>query len=126
MTTKTTAQSAQDFANQFSKEEIGDMNLWDIAKHAWSIEEWQAMLKRFVWPMLEKMMQAELDEHLGYDKNSIKGNNSWNSRNWTYSKSILTSSWREEMEVPRDRNWTYEPQILPKYQKGNLMTLCMR
>jgi len=27
MTTKTTAQSAQDFANQFSKEEIGDMNL---------------------------------------------------------------------------------------------------
>jgi len=26
--------------------------------------------------MLEKMMQAELDEHLGYDKNSIKGNNS--------------------------------------------------
>ena len=116
MTTKTTAQSAQDFANQFSREEIGNMNLWDIAKHAWSIEEWQAMLKRFVWPMLEKMMQAELDEHLGYDKNSIKGNNSWNSRNWTYSKSILTSSWREEMEVPRDRNWTYEPQILPKYQ----------
>jgi len=31
--------------------------------------------------MLEKMMQAELDKHLGYDKNSIQGNNSGNSRN---------------------------------------------
>lgn len=113
---QTTAQSAQEFANQFSREEIWAMNLWDIAKHAGSIEEWQAMLKRFVWPMLEKMMQAELDEHLGYDKNSIQGNNSGNSRNWTYNKSILTSSGREEIEVPRDRNWEFEPKILPKYQ----------
>jgi len=45
---QTTVQSAQEFANQFSREEIWAMNLWDIAKHAGSIEEWQAMLKRFV------------------------------------------------------------------------------
>ncbi len=74
------------------------------------------MLKQFMWPLIEKMMEAELDNHLWYEKHSTAWNNSWNSRNWTYKKSILTSSWKEEIEVPRDRKWEYEPQILPKYE----------
>ncbi len=57
-----------------------------------------------------------MEEHLWYKKHSVAWNNSWNSRNWTYKKRILTSSWEEEIEVPRDRDWSFEPRILPKYE----------
>ncbi|MCP4485279.1 MAG: hypothetical protein GY823_12065 [Flavobacteriaceae bacterium] len=29
---------------------------------------------------------------------------------------MLTSSGKEEIEVPRDRDGSFEPQILPKYE----------
>lgn len=92
------------------------MNLDDIAKKAWSIEEAQWMLKQYMWPLIEKMMEAEMDEHLGYERYSKEWNNSWNSRNGSYKKKILSSMWEEEIEVPRDRNWDFSPDILPKYE----------
>jgi putative transposase len=65
---------------------------------------------------LEKMLEAEMDEHLGYDKNSILGNNSGNSRNG-YGKKTIKSEWGESViAVPRDRNGTFEPQIIEKRQ----------
>ncbi|PID86263.1 hypothetical protein CSB08_01215 [Candidatus Gracilibacteria bacterium] len=57
-----------------------------------------------------------MEEHLGYKKHSVAGNNSGNSRNGTYKKRILTSSGEEEIEVPRDRDGSFEPRILPKYE----------
>jgi len=102
--------------NKYTREEIWMMSLDDIARKAKSIEEAQWMLKQYMWPIIEKMMEAEMDEHLWYEKYSKAWNNSWNSRNWTYKKTILTSTWEEEINVPRDREWTFEPQILPKYE----------
>jgi len=53
---------------------------------------------------LEKMLEAEMDEYLGYEKHSIVGNNSGNSRNG-YGKKTVKSEWGEsEISVPRDRN----------------------
>ena len=69
-----------------------------------------------MWPLIEKMMEAEMEDHLWYEKYSKAWNNSWNSRNWIYKKTILTSSWEEEIKVPRDRDWSFIPQILPKYE----------
>jgi len=62
------------------------------------------------------VMEAEMEEHLWYQRYSKEWNNSWNSRNGTYKKKILTSMGQEEIEVPRDREWTFEPQVLPKYE----------
>ena len=57
-----------------------------------------------------------MDEHLGYEKNSIEGNNSGNSRNG-YGKKTITSDYGEcEIFVPRDRNGEFEPQIISKRQ----------
>ena len=65
-----------------------------------------AKLKTLFAGTLEKMLQAELDEHLGYEKNSVAGNNSGNSRNG-YDKKTIKSEWGEaEISVPRDRNGT--------------------
>ena len=41
----------------------------------------QAKLKRLFAGTIEQMLEAEMDEHLGYEKNSALGNNSGNSRN---------------------------------------------
>jgi putative transposase len=78
--------------------------------------ELTSKLKNLFAGSLEKMLQAELDEHLGYDKHSTEGDNSGNSRNG-YGKKTIKSEWGEaEIAVPRDRNGSFEPQIIEKRQ----------
>ena len=47
-------------------------------------------LKQLHAQVLEKMLEGEMDAHLGYEKNSVAGNNSGNSRNGSYPKKIQT------------------------------------
>ena len=54
--------------------------------------------------VLEKMLEGEMDVHLGYEKNSVAGNNSGNSRNGKYPKKIQTMHGESVISVPRDRN----------------------
>lgn len=72
-------------------------------------------LKRLFAGTIEQMLKAEMDEHLGYEKNSTKGNNSGNSRN-SYGKKITSDYGECEIFVPRDRNGEFEPQIMGKRQ----------
>jgi len=73
-------------------------------------------LKNLFSGALEKMLEAEMEEHLGYEKNSVDGNNSGNSRNG-YGKKVIKSEWGEsEIAIPRDRNGTFEPQVIEKRQ----------
>jgi len=74
------------------------------------------LLKRFVKAVLERAMNAELTQHLGYEKHDPAGNNSGNSRNGASSKTVKGDFGELEIEVPRDRISTFEPQILPKHQ----------
>ena len=75
-----------------------------------------AKLKDLFAGTLQKMLEAEMDEHLGYEKNSVLGNNSGNSRNG-YSKKTIKSEWGEsEIAVPRDRAGTFNPQAVQKRQ----------
>lgn len=99
----------------YTREEIGSMSIEDIASKASSIEEAQWMLKQYMWPLIEQMMQWEMESHLGYKKHDISWNNSWNSRNGSYKKKILTSSWHTEIEVPRDRDGSFNPKVIPKH-----------
>jgi putative transposase len=73
-------------------------------------------LKELFSGALEKLLEAEMDEHLGYEKHEFSGNNSGNSRNG-YGKKTIKSEWGEsEIVVPRDRNGTFEPQVIEKRQ----------
>ena len=75
-----------------------------------------AKLKALFAGALEKMLEAEMDEHLGYEKHSSKGDNSGNSRNG-YSRKTIKSEWGEsEISVPRDRSGTFQPQAIEKRQ----------
>jgi putative transposase len=87
-----------------------------LAKDCKTPGDLTAMLKELFGGTLEKMLEAELDEHLGYEKNNISGNNSGNSRNG-YGRKTIKSEWGEsEIAVPRDRNGTFEPQAVEKRQ----------
>lgn len=66
---------------------------------------------------VEKMLESELSEHLGYDKHSVKGNGSGNSRNGKTRKLVKSSSGEIIIEVPRDRQGEFNPIVLPKRQK---------
>ena len=76
----------------------------------------QAKLKRLFAGTIEQMLEAEMDEHLGYEKHSAAGNNSGNSRNG-YGKKTISGDYGEcEISVPRDRNGEFEPKIIEKRQ----------
>lgn len=76
----------------------------------------QTKLKRLFAGTIERMLEAEMDEHLGYDKNSLLGNNSGNSRNGYNHKRIISDYGESEIAVPRDRNGEFEPKVLEKRQ----------
>ena len=61
----------------------------------------QAKLKRLFAGTIEQMLEAEMDEHLGYEKNSVAGNNSGNSRNGTVNRPslVITASARSQFRA---------------------------
>jgi len=64
--------------------------------------------------LIEKALEGELDEHLGYPKHTPIVPNSGNSRNGHGSKTIIVDNDQLEINPPRDRNSTFEPQLIPK------------
>lgn len=66
--------------------------------------------------LIEAALEAEMTDHLGYEKHAPEGNNSGNSRNGASSKKIIDGDGQFEIEVPRDRNGDFEPQIVRKRQ----------
>lgn len=67
------------------------------------------LMKELTKRLLERVMSAEMTEHVGYEKHDPIGNNSGNSRNGTSAKTIKGSFGTMPLEVPRDRNGTFEP-----------------
>lgn len=61
---------------------------------------------------IEKMLEGELDGHLGYDKNQQTGGD--NARNGYGKKKVKTSYGEAEIRVPRDRDASFNPIIVPK------------
>jgi putative transposase len=80
-------------------------------------EDFQAYFNSLFKHGIEAMLQAELDEELGYQKHSAQGHNSGNSRNGSYPKTVMTENVGEVLlNIPRDRNGEFEPRIIPKGQ----------
>jgi putative transposase len=75
------------------------------------------LLNQLTKNVLETALDAEMAEHLGYDKHDPAGRGSGNSRNGTRAKTVLTEIGPVEIEVPRDTNSSFEPQIVKKRQR---------
>lgn len=74
-------------------------------------------IKKIIKASLEGMLDAELTEHLGYEKYSPAGKNTGNSRNGKTHKTLKNDYGEIELTVPRDRNGSFEPVIVKKYER---------
>ena len=63
---------------------------------------------------VERALNAELDDHLGYDKHEVSSTS--NSRNGTTSKTLRTEDGQFELDTPRDREGSFEPKLVKKNQ----------
>jgi putative transposase len=74
-------------------------------------------LPEMVKAVLERGLQAELTEHLGYEKGDPAGRGSPNSRNGATPKTLLSEVGDVPLAVPRDRAGSFEPRLVPKGQR---------
>ncbi len=74
------------------------------------------LLSQVTKAVLERALDEELTEHLGYEKHHPAGRGSGNSRNGTSSKTLLTEAGVVDLAVPRDRAGSFEPKIVRKGQ----------
>jgi putative transposase len=75
------------------------------------------LLKQLSKRMIEKAMEAEMEEHIGYAKHQRTPGVTANARNGKSSKTVSTEIGDIPIEVPRDRNGEFEPKIIPKHQR---------
>lgn len=75
------------------------------------------ILQQLKGALMERMLEAEMTEHLGYEANASEGRGSGNSRNGHTQKTVTTESGPVQIRVPRDRAGTFEPQLIPKHAR---------
>lgn len=75
------------------------------------------LLNQLTKNVLETALDAEMTEHLGYDKHDSAGRGTGNSRNGTRAKTVFTEIGQVEVDVPRDTNSTFDPVIVRKRQR---------
>jgi putative transposase len=75
------------------------------------------LLSQLTKRVLETALEAEMSDHLGYDKHDPVGRNCGNSRNGVRSKTVLTEIGPVEVEVPRDLDASFQPTIVKKRQR---------
>jgi len=72
------------------------------------------LLRQLTKAIIERALRAELTTHLGYEKHTVEGRGSGNSRNGASRKRLKGDFGTVEIEVPRDRAASFEPQLVPK------------
>jgi len=97
----------QDYANKTIKELAGECD---------TVEDVHNLLKNLFKDTLQQIFEAEMEDHLGYNKHSLEGNNTGNSRNGYSKKTIQTKLGKTDIEIPRDRNGDFEPRVIKKYE----------
>lgn len=89
---------AKDFTKKFKDKEAFDSFFQSLYKQG-----------------IEQLLQGELDAHLGYEKHTVEGYNTGNSRNGFFPKTIKTESFGDMvLKIPRDRKGEFDPQLIPK------------
>ena len=78
-------------------------------------EDIQDALKDLLSGTIQEMMEAEMDDHLGYEK--YERSTEPNYRNGTKPKRVRSKYGEFEVDVPQDRQSSFNPKVLPKRQK---------
>ena len=83
-----------------------------------STQEIMNCMKNMFADILEQTLQAEMDQHLGYEHAERRNDDAKkNYRNGSVKRTMKTQLGEVEVNVPRDRNGEFEPKIISKYQR---------
>jgi len=74
----------------------------------------EGLLRGMLKATLERGLNAELDDHVGYDRGDPDAAMFPNSRNGTFAKTLASGVGDLELAIPRDRNGTFTPMLVPK------------
>lgn len=93
------------------------------SQHFTSTTDIMNSMKELFSDMLQTVMEAELEDKLGYEKSERVSSNdekavSKNYRNGYSKKTVKTQLGEVDVKIPRDRNGEYEPQIIGKYDRN--------
>lgn len=76
----------------------------------------QETLKELLGGALQQMLEAEMEEYLGYAKHDYQNKNTSNSRNGKTTKKMKSDLGMFDLDVLREREGSFEPQIVKKHQ----------
>ena len=76
----------------------------------------QDMLKDLLGDTLQEMLEAEMDQKLGYSKYDYQNKDTDDSRNGYSKKTVVSSMGEIDLDIPRDRKGEFEPQVVKKNQ----------
>ena len=86
----------------------------ELSRNIKTQQEMSDVLGQLVKSMMEGILNAELDSHLGYKKNEKAVQRRKNTRNGHSAKTLKTEYGDLMIQTPRDRDASFEPQIVPK------------
>lgn len=88
----------------------------ELAKDLKNPEDLSALSAQLTKLTVEAALKAEMNHHLGYDKNDPVGHHSGNSRNGYSVKKLKGEHGEIDLQTPRDRNCSFDPQLIKKGQ----------
>ena len=77
-------------------------------------EDLSALFRQMQKRLAERILAAELTEHLGYAPGAEKPGDQANCRNGSTPKTVLTETGALPLDIPRDRDGTFAPLLVPK------------
>ena len=76
------------------------------------------LLAQLTRRLVERAMEVELTEHLGYEPHAEPPGGTGNTRNGSSPKTLVTEHGQVAMDAPRDRNGTFAPKIVESASGG--------
>ncbi len=67
--------------------------------------------------IMNRALETEMTDHVGYEHGDRAGRGSGNNRNGTSPETVLTDAGAVPVKVPRDRNGEFDPQLVPKHAR---------
>src|SRR5262245_10160112 len=103
----------------------------ELAGQATSLDELNGVMRSLMKSALERMLDTELDVHLGRGRDvpateahagpvvttELAVGKSKNRKNGSSPKTVQGDLGQIPLDVPRDRHGSFEPQLLPKHQR---------
>lgn len=104
------AEKESEYSTELLDELLGD------SKTAQDLLGSNGLLKALSKALLERMLEGEMNHHLGYEKYASIGRNSGNSRNGKSKKTLKSELGEIDLAIPRDREAAFEPLLIAKHE----------